>query len=91
MPLKEQKTKSNNVHYYIITLQVIIDGGEPFICITGRNSDNEDYKPNIVKDGIKRKYHNDYPNAVQIAVVILNVEKVTKGDFIQKSNNFIQT
>jgi hypothetical protein len=78
------------MYYFIVTYQALIDGGNMQTGIIGVDSPTNTHQPNRVKDAVKKHYRNKFPNAKNVAVVLLKKEAVTKEKYFEASPGFLK-
>lgn len=78
-------SKPIQMAYFVITYQVTIDGKQG---PTGTQGATPIYNPNAVKGRLEKIFREKNPDAKQVAIVILNKEKVDKDTYWEAQKGF---
>lgn len=76
------------MYRFIVTFQVIINGGDSHMGTVGSVSSINDYRPNQVKNTILNHYRKSYPKE-KLAVIIRDVKPASKEEYELAARKFI--
>jgi hypothetical protein len=78
------------MHYFILTIQVIIDDVLNLTIRIGIKSDTNDYKLSLAKHTAENYFRKMYPTNKMSSTLFTVPELVSKEEFIAESHDFIE-
>jgi hypothetical protein len=88
-PYMESKKEKTSKHYFVVTVQAVINGKQMDIGKLGVDSPTSDYKPNVVKNTATEYFIKKYPSS-KVAILILEHQEVTKDQYLEQAKSFLE-